>query len=197
MVARDPGLGSGDGDYALFIGRLDPEKGVMTLIEAWKELKAKGVSCPLKIRGDGQMRPVIQSVIDASGLTDVSFVGKIFREDLFRLIQGARFLVWPSHGYYETFGLVAFESYACGRPVIASNIGVLAEHVQDGMTGLHFLAGDPVDLAKKVAWAWEHPREMRQMGLAGRKVYEQGYTAEAVYARLTGIYKDVIREYSL
>jgi glycosyltransferase involved in cell wall biosynthesis len=192
MVADDPGLSHVQGAYALFVGRLDPEKGAMTLIEAWKVLKDQGVAVPLKILGDGQMRQAMEKLILQHQLKDVSFLPRMSRQGLFDLMKGSRFLVWPSKGYYETFGLVAFEAYACGRPVIASNIGVLAEHVKDHETGLDFIPGDATDLARKVAWAWEHPEEMRQMGLAGRKFYEQGYTAQAVYERLIRIYQQLI-----
>jgi len=83
-------------------------------------------------------------------------------------MKGARFLVWPSAGYYETFGLVPIEAFACGTPVIASRSGAMQELVADGNTGLHFEPNNAEDLAAKVEWAWNHPREMKVMGKAGR-----------------------------
>lgn len=193
MVFSDPGLAAGDGEYALFIGRLDPEKGAMLLVEAWGKLQEKGCDCPLRIRGDGQLRLAMESYIGRYNLRNVSFEGRKTREELFDLVKGARFLIWPSLGYYETFGLVAFEAFACGRPVIASNIGVLSEHVENGVTGLTFDPGNASDLADKVAWAWSHIREMGHMGLNARKLYEERYNRKAIVTRLTGLYSNILK----
>jgi glycosyltransferase involved in cell wall biosynthesis len=181
------------GEYALFIGRLDPEKGVRTLLEAWKTLKA----IPLIIRGGGQMECEVSQFIkdnDLSKIIDV--IGRLSKEELTEKIKKARFLVWPSEGFYETFGYVAVESFSCGVPVIASRIGVLREIVADGVTGLHFTPGDSQDLAAKVRWAWEHPAEMAEMGRNARREYEAKYTAEKNYGLLMEIYQRAIAENS-
>ncbi|HDM08882.1 MAG TPA: glycosyltransferase, partial [Candidatus Omnitrophica bacterium] len=78
---------------------------------------------------------------------------------------------------------------ACGVPVIASNIGAMAEIVEHGRTGLLFEPGNPEDLADKVAWAWNHPEKMAEMGREARKEYERKYTAEKNYEMLMEIYK--------
>jgi glycosyltransferase involved in cell wall biosynthesis len=189
FVAPDPGQTQRVQDYALFIGRLAAEKGVTTLLKAWERLKG----IPLKIRGDGPFKvQVLERVRDSSYCIDL--VPRLERNDLMTLLQGARFLVWPSEGYYEAFGLVAVEAFACGTPVIASGVGVMAEIVEDNRTGLHFAPGDPHDLAAKVEWAWTHSREMRAMGGAARAEYETKYTAECNYQQLMGIYQRAIAD---
>jgi glycosyltransferase involved in cell wall biosynthesis len=100
--------------------------------------------------------------------------------------------VWPSQGYFETFGLVAAEAFSCGVPVLASRTGVMEEIVENGRTGLHFTPGDSDDLAAKVGWAWAHPEEMAAMGRAARAEYEAKYTAERNYAMLIEIYQRAI-----
>ena len=107
------------------------------------------------------------------------------------MIKGARFLVWPSEGYNETFGLVAIEAFACGVPVIASGLGAMKEIVADGGTGLHFIPGDAEDLADKVDWAWTHPHEMDVMGNRARMEYRAKYTAEQNHTILMKIYAQV------
>jgi glycosyltransferase involved in cell wall biosynthesis len=107
-------------------------------------------------------------------------------------MQGARFLVWPPEGNYETFGLVVAEAFSCGVPVLASRTGVTEEMVADGGTGLHFTPGDADDLAAKVEWAWAHPEEMAAMGRAARAEYEAKYTAERSYPMLMEIYQRVL-----
>jgi glycosyltransferase involved in cell wall biosynthesis len=175
------------GDYALFVGRLDPEKGVKTLLTAWEHLGA----IPLKIRGSGQLEREAQGA--AQRLDTIELIDRLSQEALIQLFKGASFLVWPSKGYYETFGLVAVEAFACGVPVIASRIGVMAEIVQDGHTGLHFTPGDPGDLADKVRWAWTHPEIMAEMGRNARREYEAKYTAARNYELLMGIYGAAIQ----
>jgi glycosyltransferase involved in cell wall biosynthesis len=177
------------GKYALFIGRLDPEKGVHVLLDAWRKS-----DIPLKIRGAGQMEPEVRQFIAQKHSGNIELVGRLSTEALDRLIEQARFLIWPTISYYETFGLVAIESFALGVPVIASRIGVNAEIVQDGVNGLHFTAGDAEDLARKVQWAWEHPREMAEMGMNARREYETKYTPDENYKILMRIYDQAIEK---
>lgn len=173
------------GDYALYVGRLEPVKGVRVLLAAWEQISA----IPLKIRGEGPLAGEVGA--RAAPLEAVEIAERLSPEALIQLVKGARFLVWPSLGYYETFGLVAIEAFACGVPVIASRTGVMAEIVTDGVTGLHVTPGDPADLAAKVRWAWDHPAEMAALGRAARRKYEQKYTAERNYAQLLRIYESV------
>jgi glycosyltransferase involved in cell wall biosynthesis len=186
FVDPDPGYRTRDkGDYVLYIGRLDREKGIPTLLEAWRHNK----NVPLKIRGDGNLLGEVRSYINRNGVNSIEIVGRLDKDELNELIKNARFLVWPSEGYYETFGLVAVEAFACGVPVIASRTGTLAENVTDGHTGLHFTPGDAEDLSSKIKWAWNNPENMACMGRAARKVYEANYTSEKNYRMLLDIYE--------
>lgn len=181
-------LADHNGNYALFIARLDPEKGVHTMLEAWRELPA----IPLKVRGSGQLERESVTFIQRHRLNKVEIIGRLSRTELTRLIKNARFLIWPSEGYYETFGYAAVECFSAGVPVIASRIGVMSEIVKDGITGLYFIPGDSADLARKVKWAWEHPREMAEMGRNARREYEMKYTANRNYEMLMNIYQRTI-----
>jgi glycosyltransferase involved in cell wall biosynthesis len=96
-----PELPRGQGSYALFIGRLDPEKGISTLLKAWRNLDV-----PLKIRGSGRLDAMARGYVEQYGLTNIEFIGRVEENELLDLIRNARFLVMPSEGYYETFGLV-------------------------------------------------------------------------------------------
>ena len=186
FVAADPGCGEGNGKYALFVGRLAPEKGVGTLLDAWRNLKA----IPLYLRGEGPLKEAVLRRQDAS----LKWMPRMERSELFDLIKGARFLVWPSEGHYETFGLIAIEAFACGVPVIASRTGVMQEIVQDGVTGLHFVPGNSNDLANKVQWAWGHPEELLTMARNARTKYEDSYTAADNYELLMQIYEQARTE---
>jgi len=184
---EDYGIRQTPGTYALFIGRLAPEKGVHTLLEAWRKLSR----IPLKVRGEGPLEGEVRRLAEESGGT-VQLLPRLAKSELVELMQGARFLVWPSEGHYETFGRVAAEAFSCGIPVVASRIGVAEEIVEDGRTGLHFTPSDPQDLAAKVEWAWTHPAEIDAMGRAARAEYESKYTAERNYPMLMEIYRKVL-----
>ena len=188
FVAPDPGEGRHEGGYALFVGRLSPEKGVRTLLRAWKQLK----TIPLKVVGDGPQRDAIEQFVREEGLKEVEVLGRKSREEVFWLMQEARVLVFPSE-WYEGFPMTIAEAFACGLPVVASRLGAMAEIVEDGRTGLHFDPGNPEDLAAKVAWVWNHPKQTAEMGREARKEYTKKYTAEQNYKILMQIYRNVIR----
>jgi glycosyltransferase involved in cell wall biosynthesis len=189
-LVTDPGKKPGAGDYALFLGRLAPEKGIPTLLKAWQALR----HIPLRIVGEGPMRGEVANFAEQNPA--ISALPYLSREECFELIKGARFLVWPSEGYYESFGLVAIEAFACGTPVIASRTGAMTEIVEDSKTGLHFTAGDADDLAAKVQWAWTHPDQMNEMGSAARTAYQNKYTAKTNYQVLLGIYRKALENRS-
>jgi glycosyltransferase involved in cell wall biosynthesis len=188
FVDPDPGPKSGRGDYALFMGRLSPEKGVHTLLGAWRCL----TDIPLKIRGNGPLLKDAQHFAAQDQRRVEVLPDRLLPPEWADLMRGARLLVWPTEGYYETFGLVAVEAFAFGMPVIASRTGAMAEVVADERTGLHFTVGDANDLASKVKWAWTHPDEMEIMGRNARCEYEAKYTAERNYQMLMEIYERAI-----
>ena len=188
FVYPDPGARNGRGEYALFVGRLSPEKGLRTLLAAWQRLR----NCvPLRIVGEGPLRPELEAVASRRSLSNISFEGRLPRDKTVEAIKSARLLVFPSE-WYETFGLAIAETFACSVPVVASRLGAVEEIVEDGRTGLHFTPGDPDDLAAKVEWAWTHPERMEEMGRAARAEYEAKYTAERNYQLLMDIYQRAI-----
>ncbi len=182
FVHPDPSPSEASQNYALFVGRISPEKGIDTLLAAWNKL-AEGI--PLRIVGTGPLSPRVES---ASSQSDaIEFLDHKSASDVMDLIAGAQFLVVPSI-WYETFGLVIVEAFAKAKPVIASRLGAMTELVQDGHTGLLFEPGDPDDLAAKVMWAIGHPAEMRVMGQNAREAYLKDYSAQGNYDRLMEIY---------
>lgn len=187
FVDLDPGQRACHGTYALFVGRLAPEKGILLLLQAWTTL----TDIPLKIVGDGPMRAEVEAFSQSSHTNCIEIVGRQPRETIFSLMKDAAFLVFPS-GWYEGFPMTIAEAYACGLPVVGTNLGSIAEIIENGYTGLHFTPNDANDLANKVRWAWDHPLELIQMGKAARQQYEKHYTAEQNYRQLLTIYEKAI-----
>jgi glycosyltransferase involved in cell wall biosynthesis len=172
------------GKYAFFAGRLTPEKGIATLLDAWRLLEKP---LPLKIVGDGTSRNALESQARRNGLRDVEFLGWRDGEQTRDLMKRACFVVVPSL-WYEGFPMVLAESFACGVPVIASRLGAMEEIVAHGHTGLHFQPGSAEDLAQAVQWALKHPESIAEMGRNARRQYELRYTPEVNYALLMEIY---------
>ena len=188
MINKDPGFRKGASEYALFVGRMSPEKGIQTMFEAWAEVGG----IPLKVSGDGPLTNQMREYVRNRGLEKIDFLGWRSRTEVIDLMQGARFLVFPSE-WYEGFPLTIAEAFACGLPVITSKLGAMAEIVDDGRTGLHFTPGNAEDLTAKVQWAWTHQEQIEAMGMEARREYEQKYTAEKNYAKLIEIYQRAIR----
>ncbi len=173
--------------YALFVGRLSPEKGVEPLLEAWRRL---GGRIRLRVIGDGPASHLVADAVSA-GLA-IDFLGRRSPEEVSAAMAGARFLVFPSV-WYETFGLTIVEAYAAGLPVLASDLGAMADLVEHGVTGLRFRPGDSEHLVQQVDWALAHPDDMRVMGSNARREYEDRYTPERNYALLIDAYQAAIR----
>ncbi len=172
-------------EYALFVGRLNEEKGLKVLLESWRKLE----HIPLKIRGEGPLLPHLREWITANPACNVEMVDRLSKNELRGLMRNARFLVWPSQGYYETFGLVALEAFSMGVPVLTSRFGVNSEIVDNGRTGLHFSPGDPDDMARTVERAWSSEAELHQKGRQARIEFETKYRADPNYVRLMDIYR--------
>jgi glycosyltransferase involved in cell wall biosynthesis len=188
FVSPDPGRGQGGGGYALFVGRLAPEKGTGTMLAAWDRLRTR---IPLKIVGDGPLRDRVVSA--AARQSNVEWLGHRPVADVHALMGKADMLVFPSQ-WYETFGRVAAEAFAAGTPVIAANIGAVAELVEHGRTGLKFRPGDPEDLVTQVEWALSHPAQLRRMREEVRAEFEAKYTAERNYRALMEIYEAALEK---
>jgi glycosyltransferase involved in cell wall biosynthesis len=184
----DPGERLGAGQYAVFIGRLDPTKGTRVLPDAWNRLPVK---YPLHVLGDGPDRQWMEARVRELRISEVIFRGRLPRAEAVEAVKGARFTIMPST-WYETFGLSIIESFACGTPVLCSRLGAMSEIVDDHRTGLHFNPGDPEDLAEKVEWAWSHPSELARMGRVARRKYESDYSAEKNYSQLMEVYEQAI-----
>jgi glycosyltransferase involved in cell wall biosynthesis len=187
FVSPDPGMRQEIGDYALFVGRCVPTEKIYTLLEAWQRVDA----VPLKLVGSGLDVGTVRQLRQQYRLESVEFLGQRSRDEVFMLMKQARFVVFPSE-WYETFGLVLVEAFACGVPVIASRLGAIEEVVDAGQTGLLFTPGDAADLAAKVRWAIDHPESLVTMGHKARQVYEAKYTATKNYTMLLDIYTRAI-----
>lgn len=190
-----------DGVLGLFVGRIDPIKGIDVLIEAFSRT-AQGwgtasASPKLVLVGgelDNHGRPVgdlAEVEADARRLgfaDDIVFLGARPQEDLATLYQAVDFVVIPSR--YESFGLVAVEAMASGTPVIASRAGGLPYSVRDGVAGLLVCPGNAVSLTDAILELSRN--EERRAALAGRARAEAArFSWDTVATAMTGVYRSL------
>jgi D-inositol-3-phosphate glycosyltransferase len=185
----------------LFVGRIEPLKGVDTLLRAMSCLKFQSVIHPVYlaiIGGEPGADPDemtaemarLQKLCDdlAMGQT-VVFLGKRAQDTLPYYYSAAEVLVMPS--FYESFGMVALEAMACGTPVIASQVGGLAFLVRDGETGFHVPEGDPAALCDKLTLLLSDQELLERMGKCAAE-YAQGYNWEKIAAQIVDVYGDLV-----
>lgn len=188
FIPDPPHPGKGEGGHAVFVGRITEGKGVETLLEAWRKLP----DLPLRILGDGHLRPALESKAQREGL-NVQFFGSVSKNVVMDLVASARFIIVPSV-WYETFGLVVAEAFACGTPALVSRIGSLDELVEDGVTGRKFSAGDPADLATLARELANDSSSLANMRGHARAYFDQHLTEERNFVLLKGIYADAIAQ---
>ena len=179
---EDPGVGDHSGGEVLFVGRLAPEKGIDTLIQAWHRVVAYRPTARLKIVGQGPM-----STLEATSPPGVEWVGWQTHEQLLHIMQHAALLVFPSV-HYEGFPMTLVEAFATGLPVVASNLGAAAEVIRDHQIGRLFRPGDPEHLAQILEELLNDPPAIRAMGGAARVEYDAKYTPQRNYAQLLDAY---------
>lgn len=165
----------------LYVGRLSEEKGVGIIAAAATHMGR----IPFDVIGSGPLQELAERTFVGN------YLGYRALPEIMQRMSNAQFLVLPSI-CYENSPRTIVEAFASGLPVIASRLGALIDIVHEGMTGLLFNPGDPVDLAAKIAWAESHPQEMKEMGRAARAEYEAKYTAEHNHQILMDIYSDAM-----
>lgn len=186
FVDPDPEAGRGSGGYALFVGRLTQEKGVPTLLDAWKLLSATG-EIPLRIVGDGPMVDQVRTA--CRHVAGMEYVGRRPSEVVYGMMGDARMLIFPSQ-WFEGQPRTIVESLAKGTPVVASRLGSMSEMIEHGRSGMLFAPGDAEDLAQQVRRLMSLPdSEAAAMRRSARQQFEQHYTAGTNYPLLRGIYQ--------
>lgn len=165
-----------DTPYALYLGRISPEKGVDLVIEA----ASRNDEVRLKVTGrtDDDYSSTLVAKAKDSGLDDrVEFVGFVKGEQKERLIDGATCVLCPST-WYENMPNTVLEAYAHGKPVVVFDIGCMPELVEDGETGTVIPLGDVDGLSKAISFYLANPDEAKRRGLNGREAVLTKYTPQ-------------------
>lgn len=196
------GLAS-DARMILFVGRIEPLKGVATLIQAVACLRLKDLKEPVHlavIGGDPEAGAddISEEMIRLQKLCDdltvgkmVVFLGKRGQDTLPYYYSAAEVVVMPS--YYESFGMVALEAMACGTPVIASQVGGLAFLVQDGVTGYTVPTEDHIALCERLTSLLGDEILRRKMGNNAVE-NAQNYNWEKIASQIVQVYNELIEK---
>jgi D-inositol-3-phosphate glycosyltransferase len=184
----------------LFVGRIEPLKGLDTLIQAMSglQLQEKQRVHLAIIGGDPAASPREMSAEmarlqklcdDLSVEQTVVFLGKRDQDKLPYYYSAAELVVMPSH--YESFGMVALEAMACGTPVIASEVGGLAYLVKDGETGFTIPDQEPEMLCEKISWLL-NDRELHAAMSLRAVQYAQDYAWEKIARQIVDVYAGLV-----
>jgi glycosyltransferase involved in cell wall biosynthesis len=183
FVYPSPQPGVGQGRYALFAGRLSPEKGIVTLLKAWQ---AAANALPLKIVGDGPLSGLVEDA--ARQNPAIEYLGRRSPDEVTQLMGRAEFLVFPTE-CYEGMPRTVIESFAMGTPVLGSNLGATATMIVPGETGFHFTPGNAADLRERVEWCSQNLDQIRAMRSRARQEFDSNYTGTANARMLLAIYE--------
>ena len=195
-----------DSRMVLFVGRIEPLKGVDTLIQAMSCLGVNEIHKPVHLAIIGGEPDVIPEKMSAEmarlqKLCDdlcmggmVVFLGKRGQDTLPYYYSAAEVLVMPS--LYESFGMVALEAMACGTPVIASEVGGLGYLVQDGETGYTIPDSDPEALCNKLSGLLGDAHLRETMGLRAAE-YALDYAWSNIAAQIVDVYKGLVEKRSV
>jgi glycosyltransferase involved in cell wall biosynthesis len=169
-------------------GRVQPYKGMQTLVDAFARLRAEGVEdVELVIAGDGPFLGELRGIAARHGLRNIHFLGR--RTDVPALLAGAAIAVVPSL-WEEAFGLAVVEAMAAGVPLIASRTGGIPELVEEGRTGMLVPPGDAGALARALRVLLENPGLRGTMAVQGpitaRRRFSLERAAVDLYALVSG-----------
>jgi D-inositol-3-phosphate glycosyltransferase len=194
---------SPDDRLLLYVGRIEPLKGIDTLIRAIALMRDEGLLerhhlCLSVIGGEPDEDPGgltaemtrLKELRESTGLSDfVTFLGQRSQDTLPYYYSASEAVVMPSH--YESFGLVALEAMACGTPVVASEVGGLAFLIQDGLTGYHVPVGEPEALSERLTTLIDNRDIHRQMS-AQAESFAQSYSWDKIAGQIVNLYADLI-----
>lgn len=197
-------IGSYDEKTVLFVGRIDPVKGIDTwframsrVVDADPSLRQRMCVCLIGGDVDDDLDPDseltrLQDLKDELGLNDVvTFLGGRAQTSLPFYYSAADAVVMPSR--YESFGLAALEAMACGTPVVASDVGGLSFIVRDGETGFLVSEGDEDAFADSILTLLENKALRDEMGARGVKVAQE-YSWHTIADKIISLYRDVVDE---
>lgn len=176
----------------LYVGRLVGIKGVIYLVKAFETVVKKYPDLKLLLIGSGSEKENLQIYIGEHNIKNITFIDTIPHNKLSRYYRRSTMTILPSIGF-ENSPMSMLESFSCGTPVVASNIGGIPELVKDNITGLVFKPGDYVDLSSKILHLLSNPSLLKKLGVNCLSTAKFFYSEDGHYESLMAIYKSVLK----
>jgi glycosyltransferase involved in cell wall biosynthesis len=180
-LAPSPGDSPHPRPYFLFVGRLEPIKGLDTVIPVFRQY----TGADLVVAGDGTQAGMLRAL--ASGLPNVQFLGRIPTDELSRYYRNALALIVPSVGF-ETFGIILIEAFRSGTPVIARHIGPFPEIIERAESGELF--ANTEELVAAMHRIQDDPIRRDELGRNGYDAYRAHWSESAVVPRYLAIVRE-------
>lgn len=178
-----------DDGYALYIGRLSKEKGILNLINAFTKLD----SGKLYIAGDGPEKENIEKIIKENDLEQrVELLGFLSKEEVINWTRKCRFTVIPSI-WYENCPYSVMETLAVGKPVIGADIAGIPELVKDNHSGLIYKYDDINELADKMKILFENKNLAEEFGKNAKNDAKKFYEKDIYYKKIMDIYRNLVK----
>ncbi len=174
-------------NYYLYFGRLSREKGLFTLIKAWKNFP----DLYLKIVGTGDLEKEIRDFINTNKINNINLLGYKYGVELKEIIENAKFVIVPSE-WYENNPMSLIESFSEGTPVIGAEIGGIPELVKNGITGFLFKPKNIDSLIQSIKKAENLSKpDYINISKNAYKFAKENFNSEIYYKRLINIYKEI------
>ena len=163
----------------IYVGRLEEIKGIDVLLEAWKIM---GKTAPkLLICGSGPLEPWAKEFVQKNDLSQIEFLGFVPNTEVRKLIGDSKALILPTK-VYEGFPMTIAESYACGTPVIGSDLGNTGSLIENGISGYKITTGSPTELTEAI-------KNIKDSFAGLSEEIIEKYSSESNYQNLRGIYE--------
>jgi glycosyltransferase involved in cell wall biosynthesis len=174
----------------LFIGHLEPFKGIFELLDAFKKIRINHHNCKLMIVGEGHEEQKVKNIVSKFDLDEYTiFTGKVSPETIQNFYQMADIFTLPS--YTEGLPLVVIEAMACGLPVVVSTVGGIPELVNDGVNGFLVPPKDKFSLTEKLEILVDNEELRQKFGLKALETVDDEFNIEKKVEKMIEIYKEL------
>lgn len=174
----------------LYSGRLEKVKGIDYLLKAMTMLPKE---IELHIVGIGGYEKELKQYATENGLSNVKFLGFLSRKDIIEEYKNAIALIVPSV-WFEVFGMIIPEAFACATPVIATKRGGMPEIIEHNKTGFLIEPENSKEIAKYIEYLWNNKEKAIEMGKTAKDFVKKKYNQDVYYEKLMKIYEEVLEK---
>lgn len=178
----------------LYVGRIHRIKGIDILVKAYSSLMSRLNNVKLVIVGpdDGYLSELLKLIKTMAIEESIIFVGALYGKSKIEAYVDADVCVIPSR--YEIWGIAALEAMACGRPVLATDMGGLKEIISNGETGLLVAPENSEELLDCLTFVLKNPVVAEKMGMRGRDFVEKRFAVSIIGKKIEEVYIDCISQ---